>query len=840
VTASCAAGKYQTQAPSALQDRVCSTCATGVYCAGGAAAPAPCQAGTTWDHDANPATACAAVTASCAAGKYQTQAPTALEDRICTACTAGQYCAGGVTAPAACQVGSTWDHDANPATACAAVTASCAAGKYQTQTPTALQDRICTACTAGQYCAGGVTAPAACQVGSTWDHDGNPATACVAVAAPCAAGKRETQAPSAVQNRLCTACVAGEYCAGGAAAPVACTGTVWDDDSNPATACHARKDCALDEHEVSAGNSVTDRSCAACPVDYAAFEVNAPSCLLWTGGPSFTHVATVDQSSCATRADNGQVVCWGHNVGTRPTAAAFKAIDGGYFHYCGILTSGATQCWGSDTSGESTGVPAVSFKAVSAGGNASCGIRTDNSRVQCWPSGLVPPALSTVTFSSISGGQNAWCGIRSDTSEAVCWGNSSYVVNNVPSGVAFKQVSTGLDDACGIRAADDQVQCWGYSGNVTYLNPMPALAFGSVSVSEQAVCGLRADNGEAVCWGLMADNAKFHTPRGVAFTELSMSTNQNSGIGDGGRHNQACGVRAFDGKVQCWGFNGSGKVEGNQDSNIYSEVVAGSVSACGLRADGTLTCWHRDGGAIMSTVPTNTTFIGLGHQGYDESCAIRADNGLLECWGNNPTVAPRNVAFESISINTNAGGCGVRASDGTLQCWGAPGSAHLTGVPTGIPFKAVGIGVNFACALRADDDTVTCWGSNYMGDVALAPAGVAFDSLSVGVYQACGIRTSDGHVQCWGDLGALAPLPTTAFSSVSVGANGACGIRASNSQLQCWGSSPPAKPIVGFAPTGIAFDRVSVYNDMACGVLSASGRLVCWGEFTYNPLFQTP
>lgn len=332
----------------------------------------------------------------------------------------------------------------------------------------------------------------------------------------------------------------------------------------------------------------------------------------------------------------------------------------------------------------------------------------------------------------------------------------------------------------------------------------------------------------------MADNAAFHAPRGVAFTELSLSSHQNEGIAEE-KWDQACGVRAFDGKVQCWGHNASGKTEGGQDSNAYTDVIVGPVSACALRSDGHPMCWHRDGGKIMSEIPKTTEFTGLGT--YEQNCAIRADNGLLECWGNGG-YAPRDVPFESIAGN-QYGGCGVRADDGTVKCWGYDGAAHLSGVPVGIRMKSVDIGVNFACALRADNDRVMCWGTNYMGTVDNAPTTVAFESLSVDVYQACAVRTSDGKVQCWGDLNGLTPLPTTSFSSVSVSSAGACGIRADNKNLECWGSVPNnVWGDVAWAPKNIALARVSGWDTSACGVLSGSGRLVCWGAFSYNPRFH--
>lgn len=140
-----------------------------------------------------------------------------------------------------------------------------------------------------------------------------------------------------------------------------------------------------------------------------------------------------------------------------------SSINGGSAHYCGILTTGATKCWGRDGSGEVSGTPVTPLKAVRAGSYASCGVRSDNSRLICWPQHILPDALTTVAFSSIDGGAGAeWCGVRADTSKVECWGNSSLVNNSVPTGVTFSQVSVGQDAACGIRLSDGQAQCWGH------------------------------------------------------------------------------------------------------------------------------------------------------------------------------------------------------------------------------------------------------------------------------------------------------------------------------------------------------------------------------------------
>ena len=174
----CAAGTYVSNTPSATTDRDCTTC----------------EAGTTTS-DVNQSS-CQSV-GECAAGTVQTDPGT---PPACSACSAGSYCAGGVAPAVACAAG-TWDHDADPATACTAMT-TCVAGQYVLDAGNATTNRSCAACASGAF------------------STGNNAVSCAAWTT-CTAGTYVSHTPSATTDRVCTPCPAG----------------TWDDDSNPATAC---------------------------------------------------------------------------------------------------------------------------------------------------------------------------------------------------------------------------------------------------------------------------------------------------------------------------------------------------------------------------------------------------------------------------------------------------------------------------------------------------------------------------------------------------------------------------------------------------------------------------
>ena len=76
--------------------------------------------------------------------------------------------------------------------------------------------------------------------------------------------------------------------------------------------------------------------------------------------------------------------------------ASFKAVSAGGDHSCAIRTDDTVTCWGQNSLGQAD-APTGSFKAVSAGRDHSCGIRTDDT-ITCWGS----PAGETTTMGSLT------------------------------------------------------------------------------------------------------------------------------------------------------------------------------------------------------------------------------------------------------------------------------------------------------------------------------------------------------------------------------------------------------------------------------------------------------
>ena len=243
---SCEAGSRVTNTPSASMDRTCEACPAGKFTSG------PNQAECL---DAN----------SCQAGKIQITPGTPTTPPKCADCDDGSYCAGG-TAPAVPCAAGTWDHDADPATVCAAKT-TCLAGQRVSAEGSTTSDRTCAGCTAGTFSAAS-----------------NAAT-CTS----CAAGSYSVAGAS-----TCSACAAGSYTAAGTSCTTCATGT-WDNDGSSATACVNKTTCNAGQAVASEGTTTTNRTCTNCAAGTYSSTSNAISCTNCMAG---TYSSTSNATSC--------------------------------------------------------------------------------------------------------------------------------------------------------------------------------------------------------------------------------------------------------------------------------------------------------------------------------------------------------------------------------------------------------------------------------------------------------------------------------------------------------------------------------------------------------------
>ena len=266
---------------------------------------------------------------------------------------------------------------------------------------------------------------------------------------------------------------------------------------------------------------------------------------------------------------------------------------------------------------------------------------------------------------------------------------------------------------------------------------------------------------------------------------------------------RACGLQA-DGTITCWGGNNPyGRYDPPQGS--FSAVSAGgytSYHSCGLRTDGTITCWG-DNSYEQTDAPQGS--VSAISAGRVHSCGVRAD-GTITCWGDNPyeqTDAPQGSvsAISAGDFHT----CGLR-TDGTITCWGGYNPYGRDDDPEG-HFNAVSAGSSDnSCGLRTDG-TITCWSPN---GLRFAPQG-SFAAVSVGLLRFCGVRT-DGKLICWKSAWTAREAPEGSFTAVTVGRDQSCGVHLEGT-VTCWGHPRNADHITylftRFDPSILKIDGVN-------------------------------
>jgi hypothetical protein len=122
----------------------------------------------------------------------------------------------------------------------------------------------------------------------------------------------------------------------------------YDHDGEPATACVAWTECVNDEYVIIDPTAVTDRVCARCPSGSWSAGRNVDECL--PDGASFSQLSLGGEHSCGVRASDGQAVCWAGPAGwdySPPEGVAFRSLTAGGMYTCGVRDDdGAEVCWG--------------------------------------------------------------------------------------------------------------------------------------------------------------------------------------------------------------------------------------------------------------------------------------------------------------------------------------------------------------------------------------------------------------------------------------------------------------------------------------------------------------
>lgn len=330
----------------------------------------------------------------------------------------------------------------------------------------------------------------------------------------------------------------------------------------------------------------------------------------------------------------GAAYCWGTNTsgalgnGTVDGASTvpvpvsgtliFAMVTSGELHACGVTTAGTAYCLGGDF-----------------GGDLGNGMIATLDCLSCGESNTPMLVSGGLTFATVTAEGPHTCGVTTQR-QAYCWGDNSYgeAGNNpadssittpmpVSGGLAFAQLSAGYRHTCGV-AAGGVAYCWGanFSGQLgnddTTNSSIPVMVSGGltfVSVSDgfDHTCGVTT-SGAAYCWGL----------------------NIASELGDG----------TTTGPQQCETYPCSTTPSAVAGGLTFATVSAGAggFHSCGVTTSGAAYCWGDNelgelgNGTTTSSATPVAVSGGLTFRmvstGYRHTCGVTTDN-VAYCWGDN-------------------------------------------------------------------------------------------------------------------------------------------------------------------------------------------------------------
>lgn len=282
----------------------------------------------------------------------------------------------------------------------------------------------------------------------------------------------------------------------------------------------------------------------------------------------------------------------------------------------------------------------------------------------------------------------------------------------------------------------------------------------------------------------------------------------------------------------------------------FSAADLGDDHGCVIRGDGKIYCWGSNGSGQLglgSATPSTQATLKLASvtasfvypisvaAGGNHSCAVDI-NGVAQCWGD--------------------GHFGQLGNGGTSDAL----SPVVFQIPSGRRARQISAGFHFTCALL-DDTTVVCAGDNGRGQLgdgtttnSSTPVAVKVTSASnldqvveitTGDFHACA-RVASGHVYCWGsalanassgDLSFATGTPGSGFRSISASGGTSCGVTAAGA-VSCWGdnsfgqlgdgtTTSRSTPATVSGVTQTVSVGVGVFHVCAS---DAGGALRCWGN----------
>jgi alpha-tubulin suppressor-like RCC1 family protein len=365
----------------------------------------------------------------------------------------------------------------------------------------------------------------------------------------------------------------------------------------------------------------------------------------------------------------GRLYCWGDNSGGQlgsgsadrellpvliPNLHQSTHLSQGYGHACAAGGGAPSRCWGSNLYGElgidsrmqrlmpSEPLVDVELTMVKSGNNHACGLDFE-ARAFCWgfnsrgrlglgeftgnTSRPLPVALPGAGLRALDLGRFHGCTVT-DTREVFCWGdnltyqlgvatpnwsNQPLLVTGLPPNIST--VVSGAGFQCAIAEPGD-AYCWGENSTgqlglpasnpvaaPTRIEGLPA-PIRTLAAGTGHACALLADQ-TVWCWG---DNALGQLGLGST-GEPRVATQvlpAEHGVTDiSSKHNHTC-VLLNSGAVECWGFNGWGRLGDGTEINRSAptpvaglvepatKVIAGHYSTCAKMQSGDWYCWGKN------------------------------------------------------------------------------------------------------------------------------------------------------------------------------------------------------------------------------------------------------
>lgn len=534
----------------------------------------------------------------------------------------------------------------------------------------------------------------------------------------------------------------------------------------------------------------------------------------------------------------------------------YLAVSAGADYTCGITKTHLLKCWGKNAEGQlgdgTTTSPVLSptiidsetlYSQVQTASTHTCGITTSNA-LKCWGTnasvgklgdGTTDPRPSPTlidsgtTYLKITVGTNNTCGLTM-SGAAKCWGSNSsgqlgtgdFTQQLLPTpieiGEIFTDISTGGDTTCALHSSG-ALKCWGSNSSGQQGNgqagaigtgvlPTPVdtpTTYVEIATGDQT-CGLTS-TGQIKCWGSgglggLGDGSLRRRTLPTLIHDSSRTYKKITSK----LPTHRCAINSLN-ELYCWGLNADGKIGDDTTINrvspkhidygtYYAQISVGSTISCGITLDGILKCW--------------------GRSNYGEL----GDGVTPPSISKTPIIVDPGVTYKYIdSGSTHV--CGITSAD-KLKCWGSNSHGKLgdnsttnRNTPTPIDattdYAVVSIGGRHSCAITTTG-ILKCWGYNYYNNLGdgtstnssipiIIDPGVSYSSIAVNADHSCGITTT-GVLKCWG---------LNWFGELG------------------YGLLPDHKKIPTVIDDGVSYSKVSVANYYTCGITQA-GLLKCWGK----------